>query len=347
MGLYVGKSGKRDVEIDISSLNSHIMLTGLSGSGKSVRMLDIINHASQQGRTILVFDKDGTGYDIPKSNRISAINDGLNLNFLGRIDTSSEEKRRLNLMNATDLLSAGVHFGGRQRACLRKVIEEAAKNRQKFPDDMQAISYFLQSERSSVADSVFDALWGVLEGNIFRQGNGCFLKSGNVNVISFAGMNPKLQVQVIEIMLSAIWHRFRERGCCGKECLLCIDEMQSLSLKKETVLFELLTEARKYGLSLLLATQTLDIFNSTEQAVLGQAAVKVFFRPQENDVRKVAKMVDLSNVERTEMILRNLKKGQALTVGNLNVNGHQILSPIITKSDWGCIERECQELSNL
>lgn len=347
MRLYVGKNGKKDAMVDETSLNTHILLTGLSGSGKSVRIADIIDHASKLGSTIIILDKDGTGYDIREANHISTLDDGLDVNILGKFETFSEEKRKQNIMKTAELLSSGRHFGARQQACLRKSIENAILNRYRFSNDMQAIEYFLQKEKSSVADSVLDGLWGILEGNIFRKGNGRSLKKGKVNIISFAGINHKLQVQVIEIMLSAIWNKYREQGYSGgNECLICIDEMQAISIKKESVLYEMLTEARKYGLSLLLATQTLSIFNSTEMSAVGQTAVKLFFRPQDNEMRKIARLIDPSNVVGIEKLLRNLKRGQALTVGNFEINGHHISTPLITKSECKLMEHEWGMLAN-
>ena len=58
---YVGQIvGKKDVFIRKDSPNQPIIITGISGSGKSVRIADLESNIIEQGGTILAFDMDGT-----------------------------------------------------------------------------------------------------------------------------------------------------------------------------------------------------------------------------------------------------------------------------------------------
>lgn len=62
---YVGKVvGGKSVRIGQNSPNGHILITGLSGSGKSVRIADIENHIVETGETVIAFDINGTHPDI-------------------------------------------------------------------------------------------------------------------------------------------------------------------------------------------------------------------------------------------------------------------------------------------
>ena len=77
-----------------------------------------------------------------------------------------------------------------------------------------------------------------------------------------------------------------------KTWTIVIDEFQSLALERDSVLFQMLTEARKYGISLILATQTLSIFTKNELSVINQASTKLFFRQSITDARKIGELIE-------------------------------------------------------
>jgi len=111
---------------------------------------------------------------------------------------------------------------------------------------------------------------------------------------------------------------------------LTVDEVQNLSMSKNSVLFELLTEARAYGLKLLLATQSMSVFNKIQISALNQCAIKLMFKPASNDSSKLSKMMNVNNDKLWQKILENLKIGEAVAVGSLSCNGKELSNPIIT-----------------
>lgn len=202
----------------------------------------------------------------------------------------------------------------------------------------------LEEQKGNSAEGVRSRLWGILNGNLLRPSTKQ-IESGKINIISLAGINPKTQIQLTEIILSVVWRQLRYRQF-SKVDVVCIDEIQSLSLKKNSALFELLTESRKYGISLVLATQSLSVFDKKEIAALGQTAVKLYFHPSEQDIRSIAQQIDPVAYERVAMVLKNLRKGQALTVGDIEKAGHKIGGPIVTMSQFGKEEHSKFAISN-
>lgn len=93
----------------------------------------------------------------------------------------------------------------------------------------------------------------------------------------------------------------------------------------------------------MLATQSLSVFNKKEIAALGQTAVKLYFHPSEQDIRSIAQQIDSVAYERVAMVLKNLRKGQALTVGDIEKAGHKIGGPIVTMSQLWKEESDCLE----
>ena len=344
---YVGITGDKKIEISQESMNSHVLITGMSGSGKSVRMTDMEMEAVREGKTVLVLDKDGTHYNIPEEfkNIISVLEDGLNVNLLKDIrDAESLEERKVQVMYVADILAAGQMLGDRQMYCLRIAVDHAAECMEEYPTEMEAINHCLEDQKGNSAEGVRSRLWGILSGNLLRPSTKQ-IEQGKINIISLAGINPKTQVQLIEIILSVVWRQLRYHLFMEVD-MVCIDEIQSLSLKKNSALFELLTESRKYGISLVLATQSLSVFNKREIAALGQAAVKLYFHPSEQDIRTIAQQIDPIKYEKIAIVLKNLKKGQALTVGDIEKSEHKIAGPIITSSQLWTEERNKLEMSN-
>lgn len=58
---YIGKViSEQDVLIGKNSPNQHMIISGISGSGKSVRIADIERHIIEEGGTVIAFDINGT-----------------------------------------------------------------------------------------------------------------------------------------------------------------------------------------------------------------------------------------------------------------------------------------------
>lgn len=333
---YIGKIGGRDVNIASNSPNEHIVITGLSGSGKSVRIMDIERHILKEGGTVVALDVNGTHIENDSSwhHHISAQEDGLEIHLL---DMSLVDEGKETLINLIEYIMETICprqlRGVCQRACVRKAVEFALHNRSQFSSEMEAIAYGLKEQDEVAALGAYNHLCPILEGNIFRNSKKKIL--GNViNIIDLKGLNPKTQGQVIEILLSVLWRKMRIEGCRKERFTLILDEFQNLDFQQGSILFQMLTEIRKYGVNLVLATQTLTFFSKKELAVINQAATKLFFQQSLTDVKKIAEIVEPGHYEKWRQTLSRLCIGQAVAVGELEIGGRQLQQPIITYSSY-------------
>jgi len=107
-----------------------------------------------------------------------------------------------------------------------------------------------------------------------------------------------------------------------------LDEVQNLDQKLDSPLGKMLTEGRKYGLSLILATQTLSNLKKDQQDRLFQAAHKLFFAPAETEIDSYAKLLEQAvpgtNKKAWLQELAKLKKGECISVG-LHVGSNGIV----------------------
>lgn len=107
-----------------------------------------------------------------------------------------------------------------------------------------------------------------------------------------------------------------------------LDEVQNLDQKLDSPIGKMLTEGRKYGLSLILATQTLSNLKKEEQDRLFQAAHKLFFQPADTEYDSYAKLLEQAvpgtNKKAWLDELAKLKKGECITVG-LHMNEYGVV----------------------
>lgn len=157
------------------------------------------------------------------------------------------------------------------------------------------------------------------------------LKKNMVNVVTFAELNSGTQKIAAELVLSCMWKKI-QRGK-SENVMLIIDEFQNY-IRKGSVLLEMMRESRKYGVSIVLATQTLEGIDSKANSAVKQAAVQMFFRVNNADTKKVAEMIDSVNADHWKMRLRQLKVGESVVTGMLNIGNREIDDPLVIRSEY-------------
>ena len=168
--------------------------------------------------------------------------------------------------------------------------------------------------------------------------NSLELKKGYANVISMEGLSAKLQRVWIELLLALLWRGLRTRKLITKGLWIFIDEFQNLSLKEDSVLLEMLCEARKYHVNIVLATQSIAGYRNDIKAALDKTAVHLYFQQGLTDAKKVASLIDVNKKEMWENELKSLRIGKSIAVGCFRVRGKTISHPIIIKSDFKTVE---------
>lgn len=321
------------VRISSDSPNRSIVISGISGTGKSVRICDLENQIIAGGGTVIAFDLDGSHPILSgEENVISAREDGIALKFLdvGMLNKPANETS-MYISEVADLLLSATKAGDRQKGTLRSAILWALKNRQRFRSDFEAVEAGLEEIGTEKALGVRDKIWPLLKCNVFRESKKEIQKR-KLNIISLEGLDPDLKVVIPEILLKNLW---KEALITKKNNItIVIDEFQHLLLNKKAMLVQLLTEGRKYGLDVILATQSLARFSNDILVALNQAAVRLYFRPALNETKKLALQIDSVNVERTILMLKQLRIGESVAIGNLEFAGRHMDRPIVIKTNY-------------
>ena len=101
---------------------------------------------------------------------------------------------------------------------------------------------------------------------------------------------------------------------------------------------EMLCEARKYRVNIVLATQSTAGYGNAIRAALDRTAVHLYFKQGLTDGKKVASLIDVNKKGMWETKLEALQRGESIAVGCFQVRGKTISHPIIIKSDFKTVE---------
>lgn len=337
MNFKIGKlKNGADVIISKSSPNTHVILSGISGSGKTIRIRQMIRKNRSPGQTTLIFDLDGKTYegDEENVNRIDAAKDGIALRLLDPTILEADDDVYVNYVSfITDILTNTTRLGVRQQGSLRDAVEYALNNLDKYPSDMEAIVAGLELQDSSVAQGVYNKLWNLLKCGVFRPSQK-HIKPGTINVISFEGIASSTQKVLVEILLGTLWRRLQFSGEGKEKLFVVIDEFQKIYLEKNAIILEMLRESRKYEVSIILATQSIASLEKKTHAYIHQAAVQLYFQQSAPDRKKVASIIAPNNPDHWTLMLQNLQIGESVAIGNLAINGQEFVKPLLIQSDY-------------
>lgn len=266
-------------------------------------------------------------------NRIDILNDGLELRFLQQLqhDSGKSESYVIFLNSVILSLTGTIRLGIKQLCTLISAVIYAVEHSKNYCNEMAAITDGLLQQGSSEADIVYEKLWTVLNCGVFHSSDK-HIETGEINILSFAGMDSTTKSVLVEIILTYLWRASQFHGQTSQnEIMVVMDEFQNFPLKRGNSLQDMLCEGRKFNLSFLIATQSLDFLGKDVNAILNQSAVRLFFKPTQKDMRKAASVIENGNNECWMKCLQSLEIGESVAVGNFKIGQNTLNYPIILR----------------
>lgn len=341
--MFIGNFNQNHCTISSESPNKSVCITGLSGSGKTCRLNQIELENAKKGATLVVLDmnhthaKDQIFPHIQQQfmnfeNRIYAVKDGFDLCLFQPLKNKKNElEPMVHLINsAVQAFNSSQNMGVRQITALREAVIDAIKYRADFDNDAQALDFCLSMREDAQSEGVRQRLWPLLNCGALHPSSKSILP-GQINILDFSEIDTLTQTALAELVLASIWRnsQYTRLDASPKNLIIVLDEFQNLSLKKDAVLQNMLREGRKFGINLVLATQTLGAFSKDILTLLEQTATKLYFRPAQNEALKISKTIANENPKEWAKKLLTLKIGESIAVGNLCVNGLHIDRPVL------------------
>jgi DNA phosphorothioation-dependent restriction protein DptH len=220
------------------------------------------------------------------------------------------------IMDGVDALGCGMNLDH-----MLEAIESMAEDK-KFKASAQSLHSKL---RPFVLDRPFSS------GNVSFDWDHLFLKQDPLcNIFQLAGMDMYSARLITEFILWDLYGHLQSKGKKTDPKVIVLDEVQNLDHQEGSPLSKYLREGRKFGLSLILATQTMSNMKKDERDRMFMAEHKLFFKPADTELKAFAELAAMTTRQRVDDWIRKLStlsKGECYSIGKtLDPNGEKLIS---------------------
>lgn len=324
-------------------MNDHFALLGRSGCGKTTSMLQLAISKAERGDAVIIFDYNNIFAEdqilsdfLPKLNAlrndIDVYNDGFTCDILRPVTRrdGSEE-------HPDDVAEGFAEVLGRNMKCRGPIqmarLKEAASLAIEYYDErgISAVGDILSQHENAQSIALLDKLGSFFRHNIFRPGRFPIME-GCLNIIRLSNFPVSLQYATTELILSYLYRRASANALLTGKTSIFIDEAQNIS-GAQGIVSSLLTEGRKYGISVTVATQSLkQIQTSKVLGSLFQASSLFLFQPARNEINEIARYIDPSRATKWILRLKGLNIGEFIAIAPLVIGKQQIDRPVMVKT---------------
>lgn len=324
--------------------NRHLLIFGASGSGKTYGIQCLLAEMAQQRMHSLIVDYTDGFLPQQVEARFSTVaaqknhfvvTERLPLNPFQRqrqvIDPSypAIEENPYQVATRIESIFASIfELGDQQSAALIRVIQAGIEEESGFTLD--GVLPRLRAD-SRNGETLANKLEPLIRSEPFRADEesaweGMLTSPNNwVHVLQLKGLAREIQKMVTEFALWDLWDYTQNTGSKNRPIPIVLDEIQNLDHSSDSPIDKMLREGRKFGLSLILATQTTSQFNQEQRDRLFQAGHKLFFKPASTEVDRFAQLLSQSTSGTSKAEwgkrLASLEKGQCWSVGPVLKSG--------------------------
>ncbi|MGO4937743.1 helicase HerA domain-containing protein [Fundicoccus sp. Sow4_H7] len=328
--------------------NRHMLVTGKSGQGKTYFIQTLLYEFSKNDLNVLVVDyTDGF---LP-----TQLDDALQRNLgeklkhkiiyqelmplnpfkIQKIDLGGFEidETVLDMVErVVQIIDYVFDLGIQQRTLLTETIKAGYEQNQSF----YTFSYLredLKNSDDSAKRNLYGRISTLLDRDPFAYNNDfswsdIYNNNGEVHIFQLKGYQRQIQQVMIEFMLWDLVQYATIAGNESKPLPIVLDEIQNLNFNANSPAVKILREGRKFGLSGIFATQSLDSVRGSDSEAIYNAAQQVHFLPPDSQVKNITKMMSSSgsSSQDVENQLKNLHKGEAVINGPI-LNDQGNLTP--------------------
>ncbi|MGM0125649.1 DNA phosphorothioation-dependent restriction protein DptH [Enterococcus sp. AZ194] len=331
--------------------NRHLFITGKSGQGKTYFVQTLLAELSRLSIDSLVIDyTDGflqnqldkqflTDYENKVSQRF-ILRDKVPINpfKLQEIDLGGfvmPESNQDMVDRVVQVIDFVFDLGVQQRTLLSETIlqgvhvngeayrfanlaDELRYSEDKALQNLYGRISALLSRDPFSYESDFD--WGQVFGN-----------QGIINIFQLKGYQLNIQKVLIEFLLWDLYQYATRTGSEAKPLPVVLDEVQNLNFSGSSPAVKMLREGRKFGISGIFATQSLDSIKGNDAEAIYNAAEQLHFLPPDSQVSAIAKSITSNPNDRkdVENSLKTLLKGETIVYGPIQLDNGNLSEPRI------------------
>lgn len=319
----INKNGEA-VTISPSVNNSNMIVTGMSGVGKTSFCITQCIMAAENGEKCIVFNwknsVNKTTMFPPLMERykkyttvVNVANEGIKLPLFRPYDGIAESNAVI-AQRVSSLLKRAANLSPTQESYVYKAALDIMEKELYPSEGIACFDDWLLSMDRATAYNAAAKLRGFFATNTFRDGN--FLDE-DFQIIEFDlnGLEYEAQTLVVNFMTDYLYRLSHKGRFMQKSIKIFIDEAQNLDFKDSSVMYFLMNESRKLNFQALLAFPSLFAGDKKGMEVVTQAGTCVYFQPASSDRAAVAKLIDPINPESYLHSLAHLGKGEFIAKG--------------------------------
>lgn len=318
--------------------NRHLLITGTSGQGKTYSIQTMLYELSKSNVSSVIFDyTEGFRLDQLEEDFVSKMGNHINqrvckfenvpinpfkrqyIEFAGQKFPEKDSDIAARFAN---IMTHVYKFGDQQSAAIFDAVRIGLS---KYKDGMNMKHFQEELENEKQANKSAQTVISKMqpffysiefeEDSTFDWGDVLYPAESTATIFQLTAIDRDMQVIITELMLWDLWYYSTKNGSKEKPFVVVLDEAQNLSHKDKSPSCKILTEGRKFGWSAWYATQSLQVLDDDEVTRLLQAAFKLYFKPTDTEIVKMAKQLDPTDGSTWLNALKVLKKGQCIVVG--------------------------------
>lgn len=316
--------------------NRHLLIFGASGSGKTYAIQCLLLEMIKQRQHAAIIDyTDGflpsklDSIFVERANPLThvLVQQPFPINPFQRLSREEPgigallEQPHNVASRVADVFCSVYTVGDVQRAALTRQIEQGLSSGGRF--GLEELQQALETDPSSpqnlalkISELVRQKPFAIEEGSGWKH---IFEESSLAHILQLVNISKDMQRLIAEF---ALWDFFAYATRNGNKDIplpVVLDEVQNLDHRPDRAIDKLLREGRKFGVGMILATQTISNFDKEERSRLFQCAQKLFFKPAETERKEFAQLLaDVSptrNREEWVIELGKLGKGECWAIG--------------------------------
>ena len=318
--------------------NRHLLVFGSPGSGKTYGIQCLLSEMAGQGLHSLIIDyTDGfmpqqveTRFtEIGKPQDHYVYDDKLPLNPFRRQEQiinpnkppTAENPYQVAMRVGSIFTSVYDTIGEQQLAALLRVLEAGITEEAGF--SLAKLTARLRDD-SQYGETLASKLEPLIKIQPFRDGSESnwekMLADPEhwVQIVQLKGIGRDIQRLVTEFVLWDLYGHATNHGNKNRPIPVVLDEIQNLDHRPDSPIDKLIREGRKFGLSMILATQTTSNFNQEQRDRLFLAEHKLFFKPADTEIERFATLLAQRTADSKAdwaQRLAKLEKGQCWSLG--------------------------------
>ena len=318
--------------------NRHLLITGTSGQGKTYSIQTMLYELSKSKVSSVIFDyTEGFRLDQLESDFVSRMGNHINQRvckfenvpinpfkrqFIEFAGQKFPEKDSDIAARFANIMTHVYKFGDQQSAAIFDAVRIGLS---KYKDGMNMKHFQEELENEKQANKSAQTVISKMqpffysiefeEDSDFDWGDVLYPSEATATIFQLTAIDRDMQVIITELMLWDLWYYSTKNGSKEKPFVVVLDEAQNLSHKDKSPSCKILTEGRKFGWSAWYATQSLQVLDDDEVTRLLQSAFKLYFKPTDAEIVKMAKQLDPTDGSMWLNALKGLKKGQCIVVG--------------------------------